>query len=71
MLIPPLALIHVLDDLEQFAKLSDDDIALQAVTECRTSLQKLVVKMDSLEVGFDRIAERSRKFTFLGLHCDG
>ncbi|KAK0192988.1 putative peripheral membrane protein [Armillaria mellea] len=33
--------------------------ALSAVRECRTGLEKLVLKMDSLESGFDRIAERS------------
>lgn len=61
---PHIALMRVLDDLEQYSKSSNDDIALRAVTECRASLQKLIVKMDGLEAGFDRIAERSRGFKF-------
>jgi len=50
----------VLDDLEHYAKASDDHVSLQAVTESKTSLNKLIMKMDGLETGFDRIAERSR-----------
>ncbi|KAJ4473012.1 putative peripheral membrane protein [Lentinula aciculospora] len=52
-------LLHVLDDLEQLSRTSDDGAALSAVQECRASLEKMVAKMDSLESGFDRIAERS------------
>ncbi|KAJ7635147.1 putative peripheral membrane protein [Roridomyces roridus] len=52
-------LIHVLDDLDSAARVANDDVALAAVQECRASLEKLVLKMDSLESGFDRIAERS------------
>ncbi|TFY80935.1 hypothetical protein EWM64_g3076 [Hericium alpestre] len=53
-------LLHVLDDLEHFAEtLNDKDEALQALHETRAGLEKLISKMDSLESGFDRIAERS------------
>ncbi|KAJ3995825.1 putative peripheral membrane protein [Lentinula boryana] len=52
-------LLHVLDDLEELSRKSNDGAAVSAVCECRMSLEKLVVKMDSLESGFDRIAERS------------
>ncbi|KAG5646740.1 hypothetical protein DXG03_002422 [Asterophora parasitica] len=44
--------------LEVMAKLSDA-AASRAVRECRAALDKLVAKMDGLESGFDRIAERS------------
>ena len=54
-----LALLRVFDDLDQYG--SQDPLALGAVRECRTALDKLVGKMDSLESGFDKIAERSRK----------
>ncbi|KAJ7119956.1 putative peripheral membrane protein [Mycena crocata] len=52
-------LLHVLDDLENASRTGNDLVALAAVRECRAALEKLVVKMDSLESGFDRIAERS------------
>ncbi|KAK0494510.1 putative peripheral membrane protein [Armillaria luteobubalina] len=52
-------LLRVLDDLEQASRNGNDPEALSAVRECRTGLEKLVLKMDSLESGFDRIAERS------------
>ncbi|KAJ7785215.1 putative peripheral membrane protein [Mycena maculata] len=52
-------LLRVLDDLENAARASNDLVALAAVRECRAALEKLIVKMDSLESGFDRIAERS------------
>ncbi|KAJ7275721.1 putative peripheral membrane protein [Mycena rebaudengoi] len=52
-------LLHVLDDLENASQTANDLVALGAVRECRAALEKLVVKMDSLESGFDRIAERS------------
>ncbi|KAG5338847.1 hypothetical protein C0989_005837 [Termitomyces sp. Mn162] len=52
-------LLRVFDDLDQYAQTSSDDAALGAVRECRAALNKLVAKMDGLEVGFDRIAERS------------
>ncbi|KAI0250611.1 putative peripheral membrane protein [Lactifluus subvellereus] len=53
-------LLHVLEDLERYAQsLEDNDLALANVRETRTGLQRLVDKMDSLESGFDRIAERS------------
>ncbi|KAJ7485843.1 putative peripheral membrane protein [Mycena latifolia] len=52
-------LLRVLDDLETASRAANDLVALAAVRECRAALDKLVVKMDSLESGFDRIAERS------------
>ncbi|KAG6840471.1 hypothetical protein C0991_006497 [Blastosporella zonata] len=52
-------LLRVLDDLDHYAQTSSDPAALRAVRECRGALDKLVVKMDGLEAGFDRIAERS------------
>ncbi|KII87895.1 hypothetical protein PLICRDRAFT_112259 [Plicaturopsis crispa FD-325 SS-3] len=52
-------LFRVLDDLERVARSSADTVALGAVRESRIALEKLVTKMDNLEAGFDRIAERS------------
>ena len=52
----------MLDDLERFARENSDDVALKSVQEARSGLEKLIAKMDSLESGFDRIAERSCKF---------
>ncbi|EPT00582.1 hypothetical protein FOMPIDRAFT_152203 [Fomitopsis schrenkii] len=52
-------LLHILDDLEHFAEASQDPAALSSVREARSGLDKLIGKMDSLESGFDRIAERS------------
>ncbi|KAI0654388.1 hypothetical protein C8Q70DRAFT_925844 [Cubamyces menziesii] len=51
--------LRVLDDLERFAKESQDGAALDSISEARSKLDKLIGKMDSLETGFDRIAERS------------
>lgn len=51
---------RVLDDLEHFAQESGSEPALASVQESRHALEKLVVRMDGLESGFDRIAERSR-----------
>lgn len=51
--------MHILDDLEHFAEASQDPAALSSVREARSGLDKLIGKMDSLESGFDRIAERS------------
>ena len=53
-------LLHVLDDLENYVRSSKNSIGLRAVQECRVAMEKLIVKMDNLESGFDRIAERSR-----------
>jgi len=53
-------ILHVVYDLEQFARSNNDPVALSAIIETHSSLEKLVAKMDSLEAGFDRIAERSR-----------
>jgi autophagy-related protein 11 len=53
-----------MSDLEQYVlTLSDSEAALSAIQETRANLEKLVNKIDSLESGFDRIAERSRMFT--------
>lgn len=51
--------MHILDDLDHFAEASQDPAALSSVREARSGLDKLISKMDSLEAGFDRIAERS------------
>lgn len=53
--------MRVLDDLDHFARESPDPAALTSVNDVRTGLEKLVSKMDNLEAGFDRIAERSRE----------
>ena len=55
--------MHVLDDLERFAKESLDPTVLTSVADARAGLGKLIGKLDTLEPGFDRIAERSRKFS--------
>ena len=52
----------MLDDLEHFARSSSDAAAIRSVHEAREGLEKLVGKMDGIESGFDRIAERSREF---------
>ncbi|KAG6888139.1 hypothetical protein C0995_010352 [Termitomyces sp. Mi166 len=52
-------LLRVFDDLDQYAQTNGDAAALRVVRECRAALDKLVAKMDGLEAGFDRIAERS------------
>jgi autophagy-related protein 11 len=58
-------LLHVLDDLENYVSSTNDAIGLLAVQESRIAMEKLIVKMDNLESGFDKIAERSRGFTFV------
>lgn len=53
-------LLRVLEDLERYVQsLGDNDVALINIRETRTNLQRLVDRMDALESGFDRIAERS------------
>ncbi|GBE88766.1 hypothetical protein BKA93DRAFT_774471 [Sparassis latifolia] len=53
-------LIRMLDALEQFAQTAQGSAAaLSSVKEARAGLERLIGKMDSLEPGFDRIAERS------------
>lgn len=56
-------LLHVLDDLENYVSSTNDAVGLRAVQESRIAMEKLIVKMDNLESGFDKIAERSRVFT--------
>ncbi|KAI0631177.1 hypothetical protein C8Q77DRAFT_1131798 [Trametes polyzona] len=51
--------LHVLNDLKHFGQQSQDAAVMASVAEARTKLDKLIDKMDSLESGFDRIAERS------------
>ena len=60
-LIQTLDILHVLSDLETYAQTAEDgETALASLREIRVNLEKLVQKMDALESGFDRIAERSR-----------
>jgi autophagy-related protein 11 len=59
-----LDVLNVLDELESYARTSDAPTAAKAIAECRASLEKLISKMDNLELGFDKIAERSREFLF-------
>ncbi|KAH9852196.1 hypothetical protein C2E23DRAFT_189253 [Lenzites betulinus] len=51
--------LHTLNDLEHFSQQSQDTAALDSIAEARSKLIKLIGKMDTLESGFDRIAERS------------
>lgn len=53
------AFFKVLQDLEEFARSSPSPAVLASVQEARQALEKHVQKMDNLESGFDRIAERS------------
>ena len=52
--------MRVLDDLERFAREAQSPDALESIREARAGIEKLINKMDTLESGFDRIAERSR-----------
>ncbi|CAA7264383.1 unnamed protein product [Cyclocybe aegerita] len=52
-------LMQVIVDLEDYAQSSGDSVALNASRECHAALEKLMNKMDNLEAGFDKIAERS------------
>lgn len=52
-------LLQVLTDLETYARSSSNPAAMSSVQEARTAMEKLITKMDNLETGFDRIAERS------------
>ncbi|KAG2142447.1 putative peripheral membrane protein [Suillus clintonianus] len=52
-------LLQVLSDLESWARSSSDPVAMGSVQEARTAVDKVIAKMDNLEAGFDRIAERS------------
>jgi autophagy-related protein 11 len=51
-------LLRVFDDLEHLAQSFDAD-ALGSLRQTRSVLDKAVDKMDGLEAGFDRIAEKS------------
>ena len=51
--------MHTLEDLEHFAQDGHNSIAQASVREVKAALERLVVKMDGLEAGFDKIAERS------------
>lgn len=59
------AFLQVVHDLEGYARENSDPAVLSSVQEARFVLEKLVQKMDNLEAGFDRIAERSRTFPFV------
>lgn len=52
--------LQVVHDLEEYARSNSNTTMLNSVEEARSALEKLVQKMDNLEAGFDRIAERSR-----------
>lgn len=55
--------MHVLSDLETYVEtLPDGALAVASLREIKANLDKLVQKMDALESGFDRIAERSRAY---------
>ncbi|KAI0828603.1 hypothetical protein BC628DRAFT_1316368 [Trametes gibbosa] len=51
--------LQTLDDLEHFSLQTQDTAALDSIAEARSKLIRLIGKMDALESGFDRIAERS------------
>lgn len=51
--------MNVLDDLDRFARESPYPAAIDSIREVRSGLERLLSKMDTLESGFDRIAERS------------
>ncbi|KAI0266091.1 putative peripheral membrane protein [Gloeopeniophorella convolvens] len=54
------SLLRILEDLERYVlSMKDNSTALANVRETRANLERLVNKMDTLESGFDRIAERS------------
>lgn len=57
------AFLQVVHDLEEYAREISDPAILNSVQEARFALEKLVQKMDNLEAGFDRIAERSRRLS--------
>jgi autophagy-related protein 11 len=52
-------LLRFVDELGQSFQAQNDTIAFTAVKECRAALEKLVTKMDGIEAGFDKIAEKS------------
>ena len=56
--------MHTLEDLEHFAQDGHNSIAQASVREVKAALERLVVKMDGLEAGFDKIAERSCEYSF-------
>ncbi|KAI6044039.1 putative peripheral membrane protein [Pisolithus marmoratus] len=53
------AFFNLLQNMEEFARSSPSPALLASVQEARLTLEKHVQKMDNLEPGFDRIAERS------------
>jgi hypothetical protein len=53
------AFLQMVHDLEEYARMNSDPAILNSVQEARSALEKLGEKMDNLEAGFDRIAERS------------
>lgn len=61
------AFLQVVHDLEEYARTSSDPAVLISVQEARFALEKQLQKMDNLEAGFDRIAERSRTLLVIPL----
>jgi autophagy-related protein 11 len=57
-----IGLMRVLSDMEQSVQNKEDEIALKSIRDCKAGLEKQIAKMDSLEAGFDKIAERSREY---------
>lgn len=57
----------LLRDLETWEHEEGDEGVVSAVRETRADLMKLVGKMDGLESGWDRIAERSRMSSLIPL----
>lgn len=62
-----IGLLRVLDDLEESAAKQEDEAALLAVKDCRLGLEKHIARMNNLEAGFDKIAERSCSCHLLAL----
>ena len=56
--------MRLLEDLEKSALANNATMALRAVRECRATLEKQINKMDGLEMAFDKIAERTCKYSF-------
>lgn len=61
------AFLQAVHDLEEYAQVTSNLEVLNSVQETRFALEKLVQKMDNLEAGFDRIAERSCWFPVVPL----
>jgi hypothetical protein len=63
-----IAFFQLLSDIENYVRtLPDSDTPLASLSEMRDDLEKLVQKMDALEPGFDRIAERSSTCSYTAI----